>query len=108
MEHDIETRRAAALAAASLARPSEPGHPGPEGAFPEGSSFSHLRGQGSPAPIRAFLGRRDHYRRSGVVSIRQWRRLFGPDSYTLYDGTHYMEEEHLSALLVPAIFSILK
>lgn len=53
--------------------------------------------------IHAFFGRRDHYRRSGVVSVRQWRRLFGPASYTLYDGTHYMEEEHLAALLIPAI-----
>ena len=56
-----------------------------------------------PARIHAFFGRRDHYRRSGVVSIRQWRKCFGPGSYTLYDGSHYMEEEHLTALLIPAI-----
>lgn len=54
-------------------------------------------------PIFAFFGRHDHYRRSGVVSVRQWRRLFGPSTYTLYDGSHYMEEEHLMALLIPAI-----
>ena len=100
--------RAAALAAGALSgRPKEPGCPGPKGAFPEGTNPSHLWGQGTPAPVHAFFGRRDHYRRSGVVSIRQWQRLFGPDACTRYDGTHYMEEEHLAALLVPAILSIL-
>ena len=54
---------------------------------------------------QAFFGRHDHYRRSGVVSIRQWRRLFGPDSYTLYDGTHFMEEPFIRSLLIPAILS---
>ncbi len=59
---------------------------------------------GGPAPTPyAFFGRHDHYRRSGVVSLRQWQRRFGPDSYTCYNGSHYMEEEHLPALLIPAI-----
>jgi hypothetical protein len=58
-----------------------------------------------PAPIHAFFGRHDHYRRSGVVSIRQWRRLFGPSTYTLYDGTHYMEEPFIHSLLIPTILS---
>lgn len=53
--------------------------------------------------IYAFFGRRDHYRRSGVVSLRQWRRTFGPGTYALYDGTHYMEETYLQELLIPAI-----
>ena len=95
--------RAAALAAASLVRPSAPGHPGPEDAFPEGSESPQLRGQGAPAPIHAFFGRRDHYRRTGIVSLKDWRRRFGPGTWTLYDGTHFMEEEHLKALLIPAI-----
>ena len=56
-----------------------------------------------PAPTYAFFGRRDHYRRSGVVSLRQWRRTFGPGTYALYDGTHFMEEPYLRELLIPAI-----
>ncbi len=90
-------------------RPQEPGHPGPEGAFPEGSKSPHLQGQGAPALKEeqskpyAFFGRRDHYRRTGIVSLKDWRRRFGPGTWTLYDGTHYMEEEHLKALLIPAI-----
>ena len=61
-----------------------------------------------PAPIHAFFGRHDHYRRSGVVSVRQWRRLFGPSTYTLYDGTHYMEEPFIHSLLIPAILQHLR
>lgn len=51
----------------------------------------------------AFFGTHDHYRRSGVVSVRSWRRLFGKDSYVIYDGTHFMEEEFVRSMLVPAI-----
>jgi hypothetical protein len=53
--------------------------------------------------IHAFFGRRDHYRRTGIVSLKDWRRRFGPGTWTLYDGTHFMEEEYLKALLIPAI-----
>ena len=51
----------------------------------------------------AFFGTHDHYRRSGVVSVRSWRRLFGKDSYVIYDGTHFMEEEFIHSMLVPVI-----
>lgn len=51
----------------------------------------------------AFFGKRDHYLRSGVVSIRSWKKLFGADSFLMYDGTHFMEEEHVRNLLAPAI-----
>ena len=51
----------------------------------------------------AFFGTYDHYRRSGVVSVRSWRRLFGKDSYVIYDGTHFMEEEFIRSMLAPAI-----
>lgn len=55
----------------------------------------------------AFFGTRDHYRRSGVVSLRAWRKYFGPGSYQLYDGTHFMEEEYVRGLLVPKIREVL-
>ena len=51
----------------------------------------------------AFFGTHDHYRRSGVVSVRSWRRLFGKDSYVMYDGTHFMEEEFIRSMLAPSI-----
>lgn len=56
----------------------------------------------------AFFGTRDHYRRSGIVSIRSWRRHFGKDSYQMYEGTHFMEEEYIYSLLVPKIIQTLE
>ena len=58
---------------------------------------------GGNAVSLAFFGARDHYRRSGVVSVRAWRRLFGENSFLIYDGTHFMEEEFVLSMLVPKI-----
>ena len=52
--------------------------------------------------VYAFFGTRDHYRRSGVVSIRRWEKCFGK-SYSMYDGTHFMEDEHIFSLLIPLV-----
>ena len=54
----------------------------------------------------AFFGKQDHYMRSGVVQIGLWERYFGK-SYTLYDGTHFMEQEYIESLLVPKIRELL-
>ena len=62
--------------------------------------------QNSSCSLHAFFGTRDHYRRSGVVSVRRWKNLFG-NTFTLYDGTHFMEEEYIYSLLVPKICEIL-
>lgn len=51
----------------------------------------------------AFFGRHDHYRRSGVVSIRAWRRIFGADSFRIYDGTHFMEDDFVRTMLADKI-----
>ena len=56
--------------------------------------------------IHAFFGTSDHYRRSGVVSIKSWKKRYG-NTYTLYDGSHYTEEEHIYSLLIPKILDIL-
>lgn len=57
--------------------------------------------------FHAFFGSHDHYRKSGIVSIRTWRRHFGgKDTYTVYDGTHFMEEEFVLSLLLPEIVSM--
>ena len=61
---------------------------------------------GSDNYFYAFFGIQDHYRRSGIVSIRSWEKYFG-NTYEIYEGTHFMEEEHINALLVPKICEIL-
>ena len=61
---------------------------------------------GSPDYFYAFFGTDDHYRRTGVVSIRTWRKYFG-DSFEIYEGTHFMEEEHVLRSLVPKIYKVL-
>lgn len=54
----------------------------------------------------AFFGRRDHYRKWGVVRISTWRKMFG-DTFQEYDGTHFMEEEFIDSLLIPKIREVL-
>ncbi|MBR1872122.1 MAG: alpha/beta hydrolase [Bacteroidales bacterium] len=61
---------------------------------------------GSSDPYMAFIGTRDHYMRSGVVSIRLYRKWFG-DRYRTYDGTHYIEEEYIFSMLIPAILDMI-
>ena len=58
-------------------------------------------------PLHAFFGEFDHYRKSGVVSVRYWRRNLG-DTFTLYPGTHFMEEEFISTCLIPKITEFLE
>ena len=54
----------------------------------------------------AFFGTRDHYRKSGIVSVRTWEKYFG-NTYAMYPGTHFMEEEFIFSLLIPAIYKSL-
>ena len=63
---------------------------------------------GSKDYFHAFFGSHDKFRRSGVVLIRTWKKYFGEGTWTVYDGTHFMEEEYIRSLLVPAILSLLK
>ncbi|MCR5003396.1 MAG: hypothetical protein K5984_03415 [Bacteroidales bacterium] len=55
----------------------------------------------------AFLGRYDHYRKSGVVRITTWRKYYGEKSYTIYPGTHFMEEEFVRTMLVEKIRKVI-
>ena len=54
----------------------------------------------------AFVGTMDHYRKSGVVSLRTWKKYFG-DTYKTYNGTHFMEEEYIYSMLIPEVLNIL-
>lgn len=56
--------------------------------------------------IFAFFGENDHYRRSGVVSIRTYKKYFGT-SYCTYPGTHFMEKEYIISILLPKIYEFL-
>lgn len=62
---------------------------------------------GSKDYFHAFFGTRDKYRRSGVVMVRTWKKFFGEGSWTIYEGTHFMEEEYIHSLLIPKILSVL-
>ena len=55
----------------------------------------------------AFFGVHDHYRKSGVVSLRTWKKYFG-NTFIMYEGTHFMEEEFIYSILVPEILKVLK
>lgn len=56
----------------------------------------------------AFFGTRDHYRKSGIVSVRTWKRFFPGESFELYEGTHFMEMEYIYSLLIPKIIRTLQ
>lgn len=57
---------------------------------------------GSSDIFHAFIGTKDHYRRTGIVSLRTWKKYFG-ETYTIYEGTHFTEEEFIYSLVVPKI-----
>lgn len=62
---------------------------------------------GSPDIFYAFFGSHDHYRRSGIVSIRTWKKYFG-SNYEVYEGTHFMEDEHVRTLLFDKVVDLLQ
>jgi hypothetical protein len=61
---------------------------------------------GSEDFFYAFFGTADHYRKSGVVSLRTWKKYFG-NTYTVYEGTHFMEEEYVRGVLTEKIAEVL-
>lgn len=61
---------------------------------------------GSKDVFVAFIGLRDHYRKYGVVSIRTWKKYFG-QTVSLYEGTHFTEEEHLYSIVIPQVCKML-
>ena len=62
---------------------------------------------GSRDYFHAYFGTRDKFRRSGVVLVRTWRKYFGEGTWTMYEGSHFMEEQYIHSLLVPEILSLL-
>lgn len=70
------------------------------------AAMKNTPSSGSQDHFHAFIGIHDHYRRTGVVSVRTWKKHFG-DTFTLYEGSHFTEEEHIHALIVPYIENVL-
>lgn len=70
------------------------------------SALDNSLSKGSRDSFHAFFGGRDHYRRTGIVSVRTWKKYFG-DSFDMYEGTHFMEEEHVRTVLSEYIIKIL-
>lgn len=66
------------------------------------AAIANSSSEGSQDSFYAFFGTRDHYRKSGIVSIRTWKRYFG-DTCTIYDGTHFMEEKYVRTILAERI-----
>lgn len=62
--------------------------------------------KGSRDTFHAFFGTRDHYRKSGIVSVRTWKKYFG-DTFQMYEGTHFMEEEFIHEMLLPELRRVL-
>ena len=56
--------------------------------------------------VFALLGTRDHYRKSGVVSFRTWKKYFG-ETFLTYDGTHFTEEEYVRSDLKRIVLEML-
>lgn len=50
----------------------------------------------------AFFGNRDHYRSTGIVSLKSWKKRFG-ECFSVYEGTHFMEEEYVRSVLIDKI-----
>ena len=72
-----------------------------------GDALQNTPRNGGKDYFYAFFGTRDHYRRSGVVSIRTWKKDFGDGTWTIYDGTHFMEYEYILSFLIPKIYEVL-
>ena len=62
---------------------------------------------GSTDAFYAFFGTHDHYRKSGIVSLRTWHKYFG-NTYSIYEGTHFMEDEYVCGKLTSVIVKILE
>ncbi len=62
--------------------------------------------KGSRDLFYAFFGTKDHYRRSGVVRVGTYRKYFG-NTYKIYRGTHFMEEEYVISMLIPKMYEML-
>lgn len=70
------------------------------------AAMKNAPSSGSDDSFYAFFGTKDHYRRTGIVSLRTWKKHFG-ECFSVYEGTHFTEEEHIHGLILPYISNLL-
>lgn len=70
------------------------------------AALASAMSRGDDDVFLAFFGTSDHYRKSGVVSLKSWKKYFG-NTFKVYEGTHFMEDEPISEFLIPSISNIL-
>ena len=56
--------------------------------------LAHKVSHSSRQPHFAFIGDVDGYRKTGIVSVRTWRRWFGNGTYEIVPGNHIMKHGH--------------
>ena len=69
-------------------------------------ALKNMPANGSKDYFYAFFGTQDHYMKQGIVRIDMYEKYFGK-SYTVYEGSHFMEEPHIYNLLIPKILEVL-
>ena len=69
-------------------------------------ALKNMPAGGSHDYFYAFFGTHDHYMKQGIVRLDLYEKYFGK-SYTVYEGTHFMEEKHVKNLLIPKILETL-
>lgn len=57
-------------------------------------------------PSYAFFGSKDPYRKTDIVSIQEYQRLYG-NSYEVYDGGHCLDVRQIRPRLLPKIVEML-
>ena len=70
------------------------------------AALASAMSRGDDDVFLAFFGTSDHYRKSGVVSLKSWKKHFG-NTFKVYEGTHFMEDGPIFEFLIPSICNIL-
>ena len=65
-----------------------------------------IRRNPNPDASYAYFGNKDEFRRAGIVSIKEYKSLFG-NSYEVYEGRHVLDVSNAETVLVPKIAEML-
>ena len=65
-----------------------------------------IRRNPNPDASYAYFGKKDEFRRAGIVSIKEYKSLFG-NSYEVYEGRHVLDVSNAERVLVPKIVEML-
>ena len=57
-------------------------------------------------PSYAFFGNKDDFRKTGIVSIKEYKRLYG-NNYEVYEGGHCLSVRQIRPKLLPKIVEML-